>query len=81
MLRADHVQSSMNDFTRHDAHNRQNIEIDDYVNLVLIVLVIDVRIMFFVVIVIIFSFAFVVLIVFFLVELIAIASCETSCRR
>ncbi len=70
MLKTDHVQNSMNDFTRHDAHNRQSIEIDDYVNLVLDVLVISVRMIFFVVIV--FSFAFIVSIVFFFVELILI---------
>jgi hypothetical protein len=61
----------MSDFTRHEAHNRQNIEIDDYVNLVLVVLIINVRMMFFVVVVVL--FAFVVSIVSFLVELIAIA--------
>ncbi len=68
----------MNDFAKHDAHNRQNIEIDDNVNLVLIV----VRFRFprssdvfrhcrcrFVVL----SFAFIVSIVFFLVELISIS--------
>jgi hypothetical protein len=61
----------MSDFTKHDARSRQNIETDDYVNLVLVVLVISVRMMFFVVVVA--SFAFVVSIVFSLVELIAIA--------
>jgi hypothetical protein len=71
VLRADRVQSLMSDFTRHDAHNRQNIEIDDYVNLVLVVLVINVRMMFFVVVVAL--SALVVSIVFFFVELIAIA--------
>ncbi len=73
MLRADRVQNSLNDFTRHDAHNRQNIEIDDYVNLVLVVLIFNVRVMSFVIVVVVFSSAFVVSIVFFLVELIAIA--------
>ncbi len=67
----------MNDFARHDAHNRQNIEIDDDVNLVLIVVVFvfDVQVMFFIVIVVVvvFSFAFVVSIVFFFVELISIS--------
>ncbi len=65
MLKTDHVQNSMNDFTRHDVHNRQNVEIDNYVNLVLVVLVISVRMMFFVVVVVVFSLAFVVSIVFF----------------
>jgi hypothetical protein len=65
----------MSDFTRHDAHDRQNIEIDDYVDFVLIILIINVRMMFFVVVVVIvvFSFAFIVSIVFFLVELITIS--------
>ncbi len=63
----------MNHFTKHDAHNRQNVEIDDYVNFVLVVFVISVCIMFFVVVIVVFSFAFVVSIVFFLVELIAIS--------
>jgi hypothetical protein len=67
----------MNDFTKHDAHNCQNIEIDDNVNLmcVVIIFVFDVRVMFFVVvvIVIVFSFTFIVSIVFFLVELISIS--------
>jgi uncharacterized Tic20 family protein len=68
VLRADRVQNLMNDFTKHNAHNRQNIEIDNYVDFVLVVFVISVRIMFFVVVVI--SFAFVVSIVFAFVELI-----------
>ncbi len=65
----------MNDFARHDAHSRQNIEIDDDVNLVfvIIVFVFDVRVMFFVVVVVISSFALIVSIVFFLVELILIS--------
>ncbi len=63
----------MSDFTKHDVHNRQNVEIDDYVDLVLVVLVIDVRIMSFVVIVVISPSALVVSIVSFLVELIAIS--------
>ncbi len=75
MLKINRVQNLMNDFTKHDAHNRQNIEIDDYVNFVLINLIIKIRLMFFVivVVVVVFSFAFVVSIVFFLVELIAIS--------
>jgi hypothetical protein len=63
----------MNDFTRHNAHNYQNVEINDYVNLIFVVLVINVRMMFFVVVVVVFRFAFVVLIVSFLVKLIAIS--------
>jgi hypothetical protein len=67
----------MSDFAKHDAHNRQNIEIDDNVNLVLVVVifVFDVRMMFFVavIIVVVFSSAFIVSIVFFLVELISIS--------
>ncbi len=67
----------MNDFAKHDVHNRKNIEIDDNVNLVLVVVVFvfDVRVMSFVavVVVVVFSSAFIVSIVFFLVELISIS--------
>ncbi len=71
MLRTNRVQNSMNDFTKHDVHNRQNIEIDDYVNSILVVFVISVQMMSFVVVVV--SFALVVSIVFSLVKLIVIA--------
>ncbi len=75
MLKANRVQNSMNDFARHNVHNRQNIEIDDDINImfVVIIFVFNVRIMFFIVVVIVFSFAFIVSIVFFLVELISIS--------
>ncbi len=63
----------MSDFTKHDVYNCQHVKIDDYVNLVLVVFIIDVRMMFFVVIVVVFLFVFIVLIVFFFVELIAIS--------
>ncbi len=67
----------MSDFTRHAIYNRQNVEIDDDVNLmfVIVVFVFDVRMMFFVVVVVVVvsSFAFIVLIVFSLVELILIS--------
>jgi hypothetical protein len=73
VLRTNRVQNSMSDFTQHDVYNRQNVEINDYVNLVLVVLVINVCMMFFVVVVVVFSFAFIVSIVFFFVKLIAIS--------
>jgi hypothetical protein len=63
VLRVNRVQNSMSDFIKHDVHNRQNIEIDDYVDFVFVIFVINVQMMFFVVVVI--SFAFVVSIVFF----------------
>ncbi len=65
----------MSDFARHDAHDRQNVEIDDDVNLVFVVVVFvfDVRMMSFVAVVIVFSSALIVSIVFFLVELISIS--------
>ncbi len=71
VLKANRVQDLINNFTKHDAHNCQNVEIDDYINLVLIIIVIDVRMMFFIVVVIVFSYALIVSIIFFLVELIA----------
>jgi hypothetical protein len=57
----------------HSAHDRQNLETDNDVNLVLFFLVIDFRIEFFVVVVVIFSLVFVVSIVSFFVKLIAIS--------
>jgi hypothetical protein len=67
----------VSDFARHDAHNRQNVEIDDNVDLVLIVVVFvfDVRVMFFaaVVVVVVSSSAFIVSFVSFFVELILIS--------
>jgi hypothetical protein len=73
VLKADRVQSSIRDVTRHSAHDRQNLEINDDVNLVLFFFVINLRIEFFVVVVVVSSLAFVVSIVSFLVELIAIS--------
>jgi hypothetical protein len=73
MLKADRVQSLIRDLTKHSAHNRQNLEIDDDVNFVLLFLVIDFRIEFFVDVVVVFSFAFAVSIVSFFVELITIS--------
>ncbi len=67
----------MNDFAKHDAHNRQNVEINDDVDFVLVVVVFvfDVQMMSFVVVVVVVvsSSAFIVSIVFFLVELILIS--------
>ncbi len=65
----------MSDFAKHDAHSRQNIEIDDDVDLVLVVIVFvfDVRVMFFVAVVVVSSSAFIVSIVSSLVELISIS--------
>jgi hypothetical protein len=73
MLKADCVQNLIRDVTKHSAHDRQNLEIDDNVNFVLFFFVIDVRIESFVVVVVVSSFAFVVSIVSFFVELIAIS--------
>ncbi len=73
MLKADLAQSSIRDVTRHSAHDRQNLETDDDVNLVLLFFVIDLRIESFVVVVVVFSFAFAVSIVSLFVELIAIS--------
>jgi hypothetical protein len=72
VLKTDRVQNSIRDMTKYSVHDRQNLEIDDDVNLVLFFFVINFRIEFFVVIVVIFSFAFVVSIVSFFAELIAI---------
>jgi hypothetical protein len=74
VLKTDRVQSSIHDLTKHSAHDRQNLEINDDVNLVLLFFVIDLRIKSFVIVVIIvFSFALVVSIVSSLVELITIS--------
>ncbi len=73
MLKLNHVQNLIRDLTKHNVHDRQNLEIDDDVNLVFFFFVIDFRIEFFVVVVIISSFAFVVSIVSFFVELITIS--------
>ncbi len=59
---------------KHSVHDRQNLEINDDVNLVLFFFVIDLRIeSFVVVVVVVFSFAFAVSIVLFFVELITIS--------
>ncbi len=65
----------MSDFAKHDVHNRQNVEIDDDVDFVLVVVVFvfDVRIMSFVAVVVVSSSALIVSIVFSLVELISIS--------
>jgi uncharacterized Tic20 family protein len=73
-LKADRVQSSVHDLTKHNAHDRQNLEINDDVNFVLSLFVIDLRIRSFViVVVVVLSSALVVSIVSFLVELITIS--------
>jgi hypothetical protein len=72
VLKADRVQSSIRDLTKHSAHDRQNLEIDDDVNLVLSLFVIDLRVVSFVVVVV-FSLAFAVSIVSSFVELITIS--------
>jgi hypothetical protein len=72
MLKINRVQNLISDFTKY-VYNCQNIEIDDYINFVLIVLINNVQMMFFVVVVVIVLFALVVSIVFFLVELITIS--------
>jgi hypothetical protein len=73
VLKTDRVQSSIRDVTRHSVHDRQNLEVNDDVNLTLFFFVIDFRIESFVVVVVVFSFAFIVSIVSFFVELIAIS--------
>ncbi len=73
MLKTNRVQNLIRDVTRHSVHDRQNLEIDNDVNLVFFFFVIDLRIKFFVVVAVIFSLAFVVSIVSFFVELIAIS--------
>ncbi len=73
MLKKNRVQNSIRDVTRHNVHDRQNLEIDDDVNFVFFFFVIDLRIESFVVVVVVFSFAFVVSIVSFFVELITIS--------
>jgi uncharacterized Tic20 family protein len=72
MSKTNRVQNSIRDLTKHNVHDRQNLEIDDDVNFVLFRFIIDFRIEFFVVVVVVFSFAFVVSIVSFFVELITI---------
>jgi hypothetical protein len=71
--KADRVHNSIRDVTRHSAHDRQNLEINDDVNFVLFFFVIDLRIKFFVVVVVVSSLAFVVSILSLFVELIAIS--------
>jgi hypothetical protein len=74
VLRADDVQSSIHDLTKHSAHDRQSLEINDDVNLVLSFFVIDFRIeSFVVVVVIVLSSALAVSIVSLFVELITIS--------
>ncbi len=75
MLRADRVQSSIHDLTKHSAHDRQNLETDDDVDLVLLFFVIDIRIESFVVVVVVLvlSSALAVSIVSFFAELITIS--------
>jgi hypothetical protein len=73
VLKADRVQNLIRDVTRHSAHDRQNLEIDDDVNFVLLFFVIDLRIESFVVVFVVFSLAFVVSIVSSFVKLIAIS--------
>jgi hypothetical protein len=75
VLRADRVQNSIHDLTKHSAHDRQDLETDDDVNLVLFFFVIDISIESFVVVVVVlvFSSALAVSIVSFLVELITIS--------
>ncbi len=70
MLKANRVQNLIRDLTKHNAHDRQNLKIDDDVNFVLSFFVIDFRNESFVVV---FSFAFAVLIISFFVELITIS--------
>jgi hypothetical protein len=73
MLKINRVQSSIRDLTKHSAHDRQNLEIDNDVNFVFFFFVIDFRIKSFVVVVVVFLFAFVVSIISFFVELITIS--------
>ncbi len=74
MLKTNRVQSSIHDLTKHSAHDRQNLEINDDVNFVLFFFVIDFRIESFVVaVIVVLSSAFVVSIVSFFVELITIS--------
>jgi hypothetical protein len=73
MLKTDRVQNSIRDVTRHNAHDCQDLEINNDVNFVFFFVVIDLRIEFFVVDVVVFSFAFVVSIVSFFVKLITIS--------
>jgi hypothetical protein len=71
VLKADRVQNSIRDLTKHNAHDRQNLRIDDDVNLVLFFFVIDLRIESFVAVV--FSLALAVSIISFFAELITIS--------
>jgi hypothetical protein len=71
MLKTNRVQNSIRDLTKHNAHDRQNLRINDDVNFVFFFFVIDFRIESFVVVV--FSFAFVVLIISLFIELITIS--------
>jgi hypothetical protein len=73
VLKANRVQNSIRDLTKHSVHDRQNLKADDDVNLVLLFFVIDFRIESFVVVVVVFSFTLAVSIVSFLVELITIS--------
>jgi hypothetical protein len=73
MLKTNRVQNSIRDVTKHNAHDRQNLEIDDDVNFVLFFFVIDFRIESFVVVVVVFWFTFIVSIISFFVKLIAIS--------
>jgi hypothetical protein len=72
VLKADRVQSSIRDLTKHSAHDRQNLETDNDVHFVLSFFVIDFRIESFVIVVV-FSLAFAVSFVSFFVELITIS--------
>ncbi len=71
MLKADRVQSSIRDLTKHSAHDRQNLETDNDVHFVLSFFVIDFRIKSFVVVV--FSLVLAVSIITSFVELITIS--------
>ncbi len=71
MLKKDRVQNLIRDLTKYNVHDRQNLKINDDVNLVFFFFIVDVRIELFVVIV--FSFTFVVSIISFFVELITIS--------
>jgi hypothetical protein len=74
MLKANRVQNLIHDLTKHNAHDRQNFEINDDVNFVFFFFVIDFRIEYFVVVVVVvLSSAFIVSIVSFFVELITIS--------
>jgi hypothetical protein len=73
MLKINRVQNLIRNVMRYNAHDRQNLEIDDDLNFVFFFFVIDFQIESFVVVVVFFSLAFIISIVSSFVEFIAIS--------